>query len=215
MYEPSHFKVEDREALHGVIRTNPLATLVTAGAGGLLANPVPFVLHPDLGEQGVLRAHLARPNPQWRAIAEGAETLVIFTGVERYITPAWYAAKQEHGKVVPTWNYVTVQVRGPARAIEDSDWLMAQLESLTHQQEAPRAEPWAVTDAPAPFIAAQTRGIVGIEVEIVSIIGKFKLSQNRQEADKLGVLNGLSADPESESQAMAGLVKDYGFRPRP
>ncbi len=211
MYEPSHFKVEDRAQLHGVIRQHPLATLVTAGEGGLIANPVPFVLHADEGENGLLRAHLARPNAQWKAIAAGAEALVIFTGVERYVTPAWYAAKKEHGKVVPTWNYVTVQVRGPARTIDDPVWLRAQLESLTRQQEAPRAEPWAVTDAPETFIAAQTRGIVGVEIEIASILGKFKLSQNRQEADKLGVLNGLSADPESESQAMAALVKEYGF----
>ncbi|MFN3670452.1 MAG: FMN-binding negative transcriptional regulator [Bosea sp. (in: a-proteobacteria)] len=211
MYEPSHFKVEDRDALFGVMRANPLATLVTAGEGGLLANPVPFVLHADEGEQGVLRAHLARPNPQWRAIAAGAETLVIFTGVERYVTPAWYASKREHGKVVPTWNYVTVQARGPARAIEDAAWLRAQLEALTQQQEAPRAEPWAVSDAPEPFVAAQMRGIVGIEIDIASLIGKFKLSQNRQEADKLGVLNGLSADPESESQAMASFVKAHAL----
>lgn len=211
MYEPSHFKVDDREALFAVMRAHPLATLVTVGEGGLIANPVPFVLHADEGEQGVLRAHLARPNPQWKAIAAGAETLVIFTGTERYVSPAWYASKQEHGKVVPTWNYVTVQVRGPARAIEDPVWLRAQLESLTRQQEAPRAEPWSVSDAPEPFVAAQARGIVGIEIEIASLIGKFKLSQNRQEADKLGVLNGLSADPESESQAMATLVKTFAL----
>ncbi|MBN9456451.1 MAG: FMN-binding negative transcriptional regulator [Bosea sp.] len=211
MYEPSHFKVEDRAQLHAVIRQHPLATLVTAGEGGLMANPVPFVLHADEGEQGLLRAHLARPNAQWKAIAAGAETLVIFTGVERYVTPAWYATKRESGKVVPTWNYVTVQVRGPARTIEDQTWLRAQLESLTRQQEAPRAEPWAVADAPEPFIAAQARGIVGIEIAIASIVGKFKLSQNRREDDKLGVLNGLSADPESGSQAMAALVKEHGF----
>ena len=211
MYEPSHFKVEERSQLHAVIRQHPLATLVTAGEGGLIANPVPFVLHEDIGENGVLRAHLARPNAQWKAIAAGAETLVIFTGVERYVTPAWYATKRETGKVVPTWNYVTVQVRGPARTIEDPAWLRAQLESLTQQQEAPRAEPWAVSDAPEPFVAAQTRGIVGVEIEIASIIGKFKLSQNRREDDKMGVLNGLSADPESESQAMAALVKEHGF----
>ncbi len=211
MYEPSHFKVEDRAQLHAVIRQHPLATLVTAGEGGLIANPVPFVLHADEGEQGLLRAHLARPNAQWKAIAAGAETPVIFTGVERYVTPSWYATKRESGKVVPTWNYVTVQVRGPARAIEDQTWLRAQLESLTRQQEAPRAEPWAVADAPEPFIAAQARGIVGIEIAIASIVGKFKFSQNRREDDKLGVLNGLSADPESESQAMAALVKEHGF----
>lgn len=211
MYEPSHFKVEDREALFGVMRDHPLATLITAGEGGLVANPVPFVLHADEGEQGVLRAHLARPNPQWQAIAAGAQTLVVFTGVERYVTPAWYASKREHGKVVPTWNYVTVQVRGPARAIEDAAWLRTQLESLTRQQEAPRAEPWSLSDAPEPFVAAQMRGIVGIEIEIASLVGKFKLSQNRQEADKRGVFNGLSADPESESQAMAQLVAAHGL----
>ncbi|HEV7259401.1 MAG TPA: FMN-binding negative transcriptional regulator [Bosea sp. (in: a-proteobacteria)] len=211
MYEPSHFKVEDREALFAVMRAHPLATLVTAGEGGLLANPVPFVLHAEEGGRGVLRAHLARPNPQWKAIAAGAEALVIFTGVERYVTPAWYASKQEHGKVVPTWNYVTVQVRGPARAIEDPAWLRAQLESLTRQQEAPRAEPWSVSDAPEAFVAAQARGIVGIEIGIASLIGKFKLSQNRQEADKRGVFNGLAADPESESQAMAQLVKAHAL----
>lgn len=211
MYEPSHFKVEDREQLHAVIRQHPLASLVTVGEGGLIANLVPFVLHADEGESGVLRAHLARPNAQWKAIAAGAETLVIFTGVERYVTPAWYATKQETGKVVPTWNYVTVQVRGRARTIEDPTWLRAQLESLTQQQEAPRAEPWAVSDAPEPFIVAQARGIVGVEVEIASIVGKFKLSQNRREDDKLGVLNGLSADPATDAQAMASLVKKHGF----
>jgi transcriptional regulator len=211
MYEPSHFKVEDRGQLHAVIRQHPLATLVTVGEDGLVANLVPFVLHADEGDNGVLRAHLARPNPQWKAIAAGAETLVVFTGVERYVTPAWYATKRETGKVVPTWNYVTVQVRGQARVVEDPVWLRSQLESLTLQQEAPRAEPWAVTDAPEPFIAAQARGIVGVEIEIVSIIGKFKLSQNRREDDRLGVLNGLSSDPETESQAMAALVKEHGF----
>lgn len=211
MYEPSHFKVEDREALYQVIRANPLATLVTAGEGGLLANPVPFVLHAEPGGQALLRAHLARPNPQWREVAAGAEILLVFTGVERYVTPAWYASKREHGKVVPTWNYVTVQVRGPARIVEDPAWLRAHLDQLTRQQEAPRAEPWAVSDAPEPFVAAQMRGIVGIEIEIASLIGKFKLSQNRQEADKRGVFNGLSADPESESQAMASLVRAHAL----
>lgn len=211
MYEPSHFKIEDRPALDGVMRANPLATLITAGPGGLIANAVPFVLHAAEGASGVLRAHLARPNPQWREIAAGAETLVVFSGVERYVTPAWYASKQEHGKVVPTWNYVTVQVRGPSRAIEDGHWLHRHLEALTAQQEAPRAEPWAVTDAPENFINALARGIVGIEIEIASIAGKFKLSQNRPEADKHSVLNGLSSDPESESQDMAGLVRTYAL----
>ena len=211
MYEPSHFKVEDRAALHAVMRAHPLATLVTSGEGGLLANLVPFVLHEQEGGHGVLRAHLARPNAQWKAIAAGAEALVIFSGIERYVTPAWYASKQEHGKVVPTWNYVTVQARGPARVIEDAAWLRPHLESLTAQQERPRPEPWAMSDAPETYIAAHMRGIVGIEIEIASLLGKFKVSQNRPEADKHSVLNGLNADPESESQAMAQLVKTHAL----
>lgn len=215
MYEPSHFKVEDRDALHGVIRACPLGQLVTAGAGGLMANPVPFILHPDLGAHGILRAHLARPNPQWREIGEGADVLVVFQGVDHYITPSWYASKQEHGKVVPTWNYVTVQAKGRARAIEDMDWLAAQLQSLTDANEGPRAEPWAVSDAPEKFVAAQMRGIVGIEIEITELVGKFKLSQNRQDADKRGVFNGLAAIPESDAQAMAKLVEERGLRAAP
>lgn len=214
MYQPSHFKIEDRPALDAVMRAHPLAMLVTAGPGGLIANQVPFVLHADEGAGGLLRAHLARPNPQWREIAAGAETLVVFTGVERYVTPSWYASKHEHGKVVPTWNYVTVQVRGPARAIEDAAWLHPHLEALTRQHEAPRETPWAVSDAPGPFIDALARGIVGIEIEIAEIAGKFKLSQNRPDADKHGVLNGLRSDSESESQVMAGLVATYALGER-
>ena len=215
MYEPSHFKVEDRDALHGVIRAYPLGVLATAGSAGLMANPVPFILHDDLGPHGILRAHLARPNPQWREIGDGADVLIVFQGVDHYITPGWYASKQEHGKVVPTWNYVMVQVKGRARAIDDSVWLRAQLESLTDAHEAPRSEPWSVSDAPDNFIAAQMRGIVGIEVEITDIAGKFKVSQNRQEADKRSVFSGLSAQTESSAQAMAKLVEERGLKVRP
>jgi transcriptional regulator len=221
MYEPSHFKIEDRDALFGVIRAHPLGLLVTSGTGGLMANPVPFILHSELGAQGTLRAHLARPNPQWREIGEGAQVLVVFQGVDHYITPAWYASKKEHGKVVPTWNYVTVQARGAARVIEDPLWLRAQLDSLTGTHERALAERraehdvWEVGDAPDAFVAAQMRGIVGIEIEIDDIKGKFKVSQNRPEADKQGVFNGLAAQAESESQAMAKLVEARGLRTAP
>jgi transcriptional regulator len=221
MYEPSHFKVEDRDALHGVIRAHPLGLLVTSGTGGLMANPVPFILHDDIGTYGTLRAHLARPNPQWREIATGAEVLVVFQGADHYITPAWYASKKEHGKVVPTWNYVTVQVRGTARAIEDAAWLRAQLDSLTGVHEGSLAtrrqdhEAWAVGDAPDAFVAAQMRGIVGIEIDITDMAGKFKVSQNRPEADKQGVFKGLAAQAESEAQAMAKLVEERGLRATP
>jgi transcriptional regulator len=212
MYEPSHFKVEDREALHGVMRAHPLGLLVTSGTGGLMANPIPFTLHDDAGPHGTLRAHLARPNPQWREIADGAEVLVVFQGVDHYITPGWYASKKEHGKVVPTWNYVTVQVRGPARVMDEAGFVRQQIDALTAQHEGQRPAPWAVNDAPDAFVAAQMRGIVGIEITISEMAGKFKLSQNRQEADKRGVFEGLVAEPSADAKAMAHLVEERGLR---
>ncbi len=212
MYLPSHFKVEDREALHGVIRAHPLGLLVTSGAGGLMANPIPFTLVADAGRYGTLRAHLARPNPQWRELAGGAEALVIFQGVDHYITPGWYASKKEHGKVVPTWNYVTVQVRGTVRVMDDPGFVRDQIEDLTRQHEGSRQSPWAVTDAPDAFVAAQMRGIVGIEIEISDMAGKFKVSQNRPEADKQGVFAGLQAESSTDAQAMARLVEERGLR---
>ena len=210
MYTPPAFREDDTHVLHELMRAARLCNFVTATAQGLMATPLPLFLDESEGECGTLYGHLARPNPQWQAPVLG-EAMAIFMGPDAYVTPSWYAAKREHGKVVPTWNYVTVQVRGPARVIEDPAWLHAQLDSLTRQQEAPRDEPWNVTDAPEAFVAAQMRGIVGIEIEIASLVGKFKLSQNRQDADKLGVFNGLAADPESESQAMASLVKAHAL----
>lgn len=215
MYQPSHFKVEDRDALHGVMRAHPLGLLVTSGAGGLMANPIPFTLVADAGPHGTLRAHLARPNPQWRALADGAEALVIFQGVDHYVTPSWYASKQEHGKVVPTWNYVTVQVRGAVRVMDDVSFVRDQIEDITLQHEGARQTPWAVTDAPDAFVAAQMRGIVGVELTISEMAGKFKVSQNRPEADKQGVFDGLKAEASADAQAMARLVEERGLRERP
>ena len=193
--------------MHEVIRSHPLAQLVTAGPGGLMANPVPFILHADSGEQGVLHAHLARPNPQWREIEAGAEALVIFQGREGYVTPSWYASKREHGKVVPTWNYVVVQARGAARTIHDGDWLVEHVSQLSDQHETPRETPWAVSDAPGAFITALARGIVGIEVSISTINGKFKMSQNRPEADRDGVAEGLLRDGMAAAAEMAQMVR--------
>jgi transcriptional regulator len=202
MYQPEHFKLEDRDALHGVMRDNPLAQMISAGASGLLANPVPFIFHPEEGAHGVLRAHLARPNPQWRDFIEPCEVLVVFQGGQSYVTPSWYASKKEHGKVVPTWNYVTVQVRGQARAIQDGNWLVKHVSELSDQQEQPLAMPWAVSDAPESFITALVRGIVGIEIVVSEIIGKFKMSQNRPEADRHGVVEGLNAQGRDDIAAM-------------
>lgn len=205
MYEPAHFKVEDRAALFEVIRAHPLAQLVTAGPGGLMANPIPFVLAGEPGQE-VLRAHLARPNPQWQELKAGAEPLVIFQSVEHYISPSWYATKAETHKVVPTWNYIVVQVRGRAKVNDSPEWLHGQIGRLTRQHEAKRAEPWSVNDAPEPFVEAQMRGIVGVEIEIREITGKFKLSQNRKVEDRQGVVEGLAGEGDAQAEAMRALI---------
>jgi transcriptional regulator len=207
MYQPEHFKLEDRQALHEVMRAHPLGQLISAGASGLAANPVPFMLHEDEGEHGILRTHLARPNGQWRDFVDGCEVLVVFQGPQGYVTPSWYAAKKEHGKVVPTWNYVTVQVRGRAVAIQDGQWLVRHVSSMSDQQEQSLEYPWAVSDAPEAYITALTRGIVGVEIDITEITGKFKMSQNRPEADRLGVVEGLAA---SGADHVAALVRRLG-----
>ena len=206
MYQPPHFREESLAVIHALIRDNPLGLLVTSGEGGLVANPIPFILHEE-GEKGTLRCHLARANPQWRALAAGTEALVVFQGVDRYVTPAWYAKKAADGKVVPTWNYAIVQARGSARVIEDAGWLLAHVSALSDTNEADRPEPWAVSDAPDDFVAAQLRGIVGIEIPIVSIVGKFKASQNRPAADRQGVVDGLAREGDARSLAMRDLVK--------
>lgn len=205
MYQPSAFREERIEILHDLIRARPLATLITFGAGGLLANLVPFILS-DSGEKGTLWAHVAKANDQVEALKAGAETLVVFQGPEAYITPSWYASKKEHGRVVPTWNYVVVQVRGTPRVIDDSKWLLAQITALTSQQEYARAEPWHVTDAPASFIDGQLKAIIGIEIPISAIEGKWKVSQNRSVADRQGVYEGLHG--EGINEEMAKLVAE-------
>ncbi len=204
MYQPSAFREEHLETLHALIRAHPLATLITAGTSGLIANLVPFILS-DAGVKGTLRAHIAKANDQVDALKAGAESLVVFHGPEAYITPSWYASKKEHGRVVPTWNYVVVQVRGTPRIIEDPVWIRAQITDLTSGQENQRAEPWKVTDAPEPFIQEQIRAIIGVEIPILSIEGKWKVSQNRSAADRRGVYEGLLAEGRKD---MAGLVAE-------
>lgn len=207
MYQPEHFRLEDTGVAHEVMRAHPLGQLISAGSAGLQANPVPFVLHVDEGEYGVLRTHLARPNAQWRDFSDGCDVLVIFQGPQSYVTPSWYASKKEHGKVVPTWNYVTVQVRGRAVAVQDGAWLVRHVSQMSDQQEQPLEHPWAVSDAPEPFIAALTRGIVGVEIAITEITGKVKMSQNRAEADRHGVVEGLAA---RGAATVSDLVRRFG-----
>jgi transcriptional regulator len=188
----------------------PFGLLISHGPHGLIANAVPFLLDPAASRLGTLRAHVARANPQWRDLAESAEALVVFQGADHYVSPSWYATKQETHKVVPTWNYVMVQARGPVRVIEDEGWLQRQIAALTARQEEPRANPWAVTDAPADFIAMQRKAIVGIEIEIADIRGKWKTSQNRSAADQAGVVAGLESLGDGEALAMAEIVRATG-----
>jgi transcriptional regulator len=204
MYLPEAFREDRPEVLHGLIRVHPLALMISTGPGGILANPVPFLAYP---EEGVLRAHVARANGQWRELEAAPDALVVFQGPAAYVTPSWYASKAEHGKVVPTWNYAVVEARGRARIVHDPGWLRRQIDDLTTAREGGRPAPWAVSDAPEPFVAAQLRGIVGIEVTVSDLTGKWKVSQNRPEADRAGVAAGLGAAGDT---AMARLVAERG-----
>ena len=208
MYEPPLHREADLAKLHALIRARPLGLLVSHGPHGLIANAVPFLLDASASALGALEAHVARANPQWRDLAASPEALVVFQGPDHYVSPAWYAAKQETHKVVPTWNYVMVQARGNARVIEDDEWLERQIAALTATQEASRDRPWAVGDAPPDFIALQRRAIVGIAIEIADIRGKWKTSQNRSAADRAGVVAGLEALGDDEAVAMAAIVRE-------
>ena len=208
MYQPPHFREDRLEVLHALMRAHPLGLLVSGGPGGLMANPVPFLLHADMSERGTLHCHVSRANPHWRELQTVAECLVVFQGPQRYITPSWYETKRATGKVVPTWNYATVHAWGPPRVIEDTEWLRANVEALTRAHEGPRPAPWAVDDAPPDFVAAQLRGIVGIEIPIDRIEGKWKVSQNRTDADRAGVVAGLGDEDRKESAVMAALVAE-------
>ncbi|RJF88451.1 FMN-binding negative transcriptional regulator [Oleomonas cavernae] len=204
MYQPAHHR-EDRLAVqHALIGSHPLGLLVTAGPGGLMANPIPFLVDPGRSPLGTLRAHCARANPQWRELDKVDECLVAFQGPQAYVSPSWYATKAETGKVVPTWNYITVQVRGRPRLVDDPVWLRQQIGDLTRSQETGRPDPWAVEDAPAEYLATMIRGIVGMEIPIARIEGKWKVSQNRTAEDRAGVAAGLRAD--DAAAAMADLV---------
>jgi transcriptional regulator len=181
---------------------------VTAGPAGLIANAVPFLLYDSEG-RGTLRAHVARANPQWRELEAVEECLVVFQGPQSYVSPGFYETKRQTGKVVPTWNYATVHAWGSPRVVHDEAWLRAQIEALTNRFEAPRPAPWAVSDAPDAFIDGQIKGIVGIEIPIARLEGKWKVSQNRSAADRAGVVAGLSGQGEQASQ-IAALVTEFG-----
>jgi len=205
MYTPPAFRDDDEERLRATIRAARLANFVTATADGPLATPLPLFLDPSEGERGVIYGHLARANPQWRVPALG-DALAIFMGPDAYVTPAWYAAKQETGKVVPTWNYVAVHAYGPVEFFDDPGRLLEAVSRLTRLHEGGRASPWSVSDAPPDFVQAQLRGIVGLRMPITRLEGKRKLSQNRSEADRAGVAAGLAASERSSDREVAALI---------
>ena len=218
MYLPAHFAERRPEVLQQLMREHPFGLLVTQDGSGVVANSMPFVHDAGQGSGlGMLRTHVARANPVWRESRLDADALVVFEGPQTYISPAWYPSKAEHGKVVPTWNYVMVQARGRLRAIDDAAWLRAFVSRLTDMHEGarvaartegapPTAPAWAMNDAPADYLDTMLGAIVGIEIEVTALVGKWKVSQNRPAADRAGVAQGLAGVAGSDASAMAGLV---------
>jgi len=207
MYTPKHFKEERPELLHQLVRDHPLGLLITLGEQGLEANPIPFLLDLDASGQAVLRAHVARANPVWKDARTDIETLVVFQGPQAYISPNWYATKAEDGKAVPTWNYITVQARGRLVVRDDAVWLRELVTRLTQRHEATQAQPWAVSDAPPDYIDAMLRAIVGIEIPLTSLQGKWKVSQNHPAVNREGVSQGLRAMGGDRALTVAAAVE--------
>ena len=207
MYTPPAFRQEDLAQLHQQIIASPLATVINHGASGLLASHLPLLLAPEEGEFGTLYGHFARANPHWRELVHG-ETLAIFQGPQGYISPGWYPSKAEHGKAVPTWNYIAVHARGQAQLIEDSEGLLQLVSRLSATHEAGREQPWAVSDAPADYIASMLRAIVGFALPIQRLDGQWKLSQNRSQDDQSGVHQGLAASADARDRELAMHMKN-------
>ncbi|MGY4254773.1 transcriptional regulator [Bradyrhizobium sp. USDA 4516] len=205
MYLPPHFKMDELGPIHAAMRASELATLVTATADGLIGTPLPLILNENEGDYGTLYGHVARPNPQWKLPAVG-EAMAIFMGPDGYVTPSWYATKAEHGKVVPTWNYVAVHAYGAAEFFENADRLLDVVTRLTELHETSRPEAWQVSDAPGDFIKAQLRGIVGFRMPITRIDAKKKMSQNRKLEDRAGVIAGLEASDNPTDREVAAMI---------
>src|SRR5208282_3290334 len=208
MYIPRHNEEKRVPVMHSLIVSRPLGTLVTLGASGLFASHIPMILEDDGSQFGVLKGHISRANAQWRDFVPTVDALAIFAGHQHYISPNWYPGKTEHGKEVPTWNYAVVHAYGPLKAIEDEQWLLTFLNRLTDVHEAPSPVPWKVSDAPADFIQSLLHGIVGLEIPIQRLEGKWKVSQNRTEAERTGVIKGLAKLNTPESLAMKALVEE-------
>jgi transcriptional regulator len=215
MYLPKHFDQPDTEAIARLLVAHPLATLAWPSADGLTAEHLPLLWDRGAsdGARGTLRGHVARANPVWREAA-GTEVLAVFQGPQAYVSPSWYPSKAETAKVVPTWNYAVVHAHGRLRVTEDAAWLRALVGRLTDTHEASRAQRWQVGDAPADYIETMLRAIVGIEIEVTRLQGKWKVSQNRSASDRAGVAVGLGAQPGEAAREMAALVGTPAASPR-
>ena len=206
MYVPRAFAVDDVPILHQQMLATPLPVLVTHASQGLIASHVPLLLNPDEGPYGTLYGHLARANPHCKALAEGVENLVIFAGEQAYVSPSFYPSKAEHGKAVPTWNYLAVHAYGTAEVFDDAERLLALVSRLSNKHEADRSDPWSVSDAPAGYIDSMLKAIVGFRLPIIRLDGKRKLSQNRDATDQAGVRKGLLANSNPQDHALAHLM---------
>lgn len=207
MYLPEHFNEPRIEVLHQLIGARPFGTLVTLTHEGLNANHIPFEIDVEPAPFGTLRGHVARANPVWRDFSPSVQSLVIFHGAQAYISPSWYPTKVTTGAVVPTYNYAIVHGYGPLKIIHERDWLRGLVTRLTNRFEAERDIPWQVSDAPEAFIETQLAAIVGIEIALTKLIGKWKVSQNRSAADREGVIKGLGERDDADSAAIARWVK--------
>ena len=207
MYDAEAFHEERVEVLHALIQAHPLATLVAVTAQGLEANHIPFLIDPQPSPFGTLRGHVARANPLWRDFNADVEVIAVFQGAQGYITPSWYATKARTGKVVPTWNYAVVHAPGPLKIHQDAEWLRELVTRLTSSQESGREKPWQVTDAPADYVDAMLKAIVGIEIPVTRLQGKWKMSQNRLPPDKAGVIEGLKSQDDAASRAMLDAMR--------
>ena len=208
MYVPKHFEETRVDVLHAHIRAHPLGAIVVTTPDGLDANHIPLEVDPDPAPFGTLRGHVARANPVWREAA-GAQALVIFQGPSTYISPAWYPTKQETAKVVPTWNYAVVHAHGTLRFIDDRTWLRAFVERLTDRHESGRPDPWKVTDASADYVENMVGAIIGLELPIARLAGKWKVSQNRPAQDREGAIDGLLREEGEAGAAMADLIRRF------
>ncbi|KRA07701.1 FMN-binding negative transcriptional regulator [Pseudomonas sp. Root569] len=206
MYTPRAFALDDLPEIHQLIQHTRLAQLVTFGEQGLQASHLPLLLNPDEGPHGTLYGHLAKANPQCKDLQDGSEALVIFAGVDAYISPSFYPAKAEHGKVVPTWNYIAVHAYGKPEAFTDAERLLAVVTALTDRHEGKRAQPWKVSDAPANYIDSMLKAIVGFALPIERVVGKRKLGQNRSQADMNGIREGLATSLDVRDQTLARFM---------